>query len=298
MCMTDALAQWLEAMRCGELERAWSVSDRDLATRGALRFDIPRHQQAIWNGTPIEGQRVLIRCYHGLGDTIQFARYFRRVREVAREVIVWAQPELLDLLRTTNGADQWLPLHDGAPDVDYDVDIESMELPYLFRSTLATIPRAVPYLDAVPAPLPPSAHPRIGIAWRAGDWSSSRSISLETLQPLLALDGITFYNLNREQARGMIHDEHRLTIGGTASLMRALDLVITVDSMPAHLAGALGIPTWTLLPHECDWRWMRDRDDSPWYPSMRLFRQSAAGDWKGVIERVQAAIAAAPECCS
>jgi glycosyl transferase family 9 (putative heptosyltransferase) len=287
---------WVLAMRAGDFERAWEVSDRVLAARGEQTFfHLPRHEQPVWNGTPLSGRRVLVRCYHGLGDTIHFARYFPLLRKEVRHLVVWAQPALIDLLRTMDADFELLPLHDGTPDVDYDVDVESMELAHIFRTTLATIPHDVPYLHVAPAPLPVTSSLRVGIAWRGGDWNGTRSIPFDTLRPLLTTAGVRFYALQldirpNETDDRITADDRRLTINGTAELIRALDLVISVDSMPAHLAGALGVPAWTLLPRDADWRWMENRSDSPWYPTMRLFRQQSGRDWRPVIDAVADAL--------
>lgn len=290
-------AAWLHCARRGELEAAWRCSDRILErTRGHRDSSVPRHQQQVWDGTSFEGRRVFIRCYHGLGDTIQFIRYMPFVRALASEVTVWAQPALLPLVNTVAGIDRTVPLHEGSPDVHYDVDAEIMELPWIFRSTLESIPRQVPYLAAAAAPLPPGDRPRVGVVWRAGEWDVRRSIAFGALTALLDFRGVAWYQLQHEIQPGEQHPGlHRLDTAGLqrlAQYIRALDLVITIDSMPAHLAGALGVPVWTLLPHEADWRWMEGRDDSPWYPTMRLFRQPVAGDWQSVLGHVKSALAA------
>ena len=282
--------QWLQFARRGEFERAWQVSDRVLQ-RHVRQPDTrrPRHEQSIWMGGPADGARVLVRCYHGLGDTIQFIRYARALRAIAREVIVWAQPSLLRLLESVEGIDRVVPLTDGTPDAEYDLDVEVMELPFIFRSTVATIPNDVPYVAAAPGVLP-GVRPRVGLIWRCGDWELRRSVPFDTLRPLLDIPGITWCSLQQHRRLDESHpnlvDVSADDICEAARRMAALDLVITVDSMPAHLAGALGVPVWTLLLKEADWRWMEDREDSPWYPAMRLFRQQSDGDWAGVIDRV------------
>jgi hypothetical protein len=281
--------EWIEQASRGDFAAAWEISDRIRARHAGRRdWTVPRHYQRVWDGTPFDDRRVLIRCYHGLGDTIQFIRYAPLVRARARAVAVWAQPSLLPLLQSLDGVDQFLPLHDGDPGVEYDVDVEVMELPYAFRTTLATIPIQVPYLHANPAPLAGEGL-RAGVVWRAGDWDVRRSVPFADLAPLFDCDHVTWFSLQREEGDGRErHDRLHLldanTPLGTAAAMRGLDLVVTVDTMLAHLAGALAVPVWTLLPHDADWRWMRDRADSPWYPTMRLFRQSTAGAWRPVID--------------
>lgn len=291
----DLGARWLDHMLRGELGVAWTVSDAVLASRaGVPCYHLPRHVQYIWNGTPLDEKRVLIRCYHGLGDTIQFIRYAPLVHAVAREVIVWAQPQLIPLLRSCRGIDQLEPLHDGSPHAVYDVDVEIMELPHVFRSTLDTLPCDVPYLSAPSAPRRRHGTVEVLLAARAGDWDTRRCVPLAMLAPLAQLPGVSVRLLHAagEGERQLCETAHGTdTVLGTAALMRAADLVISVDSMPAHLAGALGVPVWTLLRRDADWRWMRERADSPWYPTMRLFRQAQEGDWATVIARVCAELA-------
>src|SRR5436309_15813666 len=147
---------WIRAMQSGNFARAWEVSDAYLRARlaaGRPPHTGPRHLQHIWDGRPLADKRVLVRCYHGLGDTIQFIRFAAPLREIAREVLVWAQPSLLPLLATAAGIDRALPLHDGIVEAEYDADIESMELPYALRTTLDSLPKRVPY------PRPPATSP-------------------------------------------------------------------------------------------------------------------------------------------
>lgn len=283
---------WLRYMRAGDFERAWQVSDEVSRSRQGAKCDhLPRHFQWIWNGEPLDGKRVLIRCYHGLGDTIQFIRYAPQVKRIARQVIVWAQPALIPLLRTAEGIDELVPLHDGAPEVDYDIDAESMELPHIFRSTIETLPRDVPYLQVTPATLPRDGKLQVGLVWECGDWAPERAVPLEFLVPLGNLENVSLHVLQRGPALGRRPTNFGVVSGSddvleAARVIAGLDLMITIDSMPAHLAGALAVPTWTLLHTEADWRWMDGRDGSPWYPTMRLFRQERAGDWEPVTRRI------------
>src|SRR6185369_2812163 len=163
--------KWIEAMRRGDFAAAWKISDALLRERRAEdRFSLPRWQQSVWDGSPVERKRVLVRCYHGLGDTIQFIRYAALLKKIAAEVIVWVQPRLIPLLRGVEGVDRMLPLHDGVPDVEYDVDIELSELPYLFRTTFESIPAQVPYVFVEPAVLARDGRMRVGLIWESGDW--------------------------------------------------------------------------------------------------------------------------------
>lgn len=298
---------WMQHMRKGEFSAAWKLSDKVLAA--GLNHDpsLPRHFQSVWDGTPLNGKRVLVRCYHGLGDTIQFTRYASLLKQIAAEVIVWAQPALLDLLKTVQGIDLAFALHDGKPEIEYDVDCEVMELPFIFRSTLEAIPRDVPYLHAEPLKLSftpelpvdseaaATVELAVGLVWQAGNWNQARCIPFSVLMPLAAIKGIKLYILQADpygagwvEGCGIYPGEFSLI--DYARVIRGLDLLITADSMPAHLAGALNVPVWTLLHEQSDWRWMDERKDSPWYPSMRLFRQAQAGNWQPVISQLTEAL--------
>jgi hypothetical protein len=290
----DPGARWMRHMRAGEWDAAWRISDTQLPQE--VDWRAPRHVQRIWTGAPVEGRRVLVRCYHGLGDTIQFARFLPVLAARVAELTVWAQPALIPLLATMPGRIALLPLHDGTPEVAYDVDLEIMELSHLLRVTPATLPAAVPYLHPL-ARLLPGRGLQVGLVWAAGDWDGSRSVPPGLLAPLAEIPGVTLHLLQRGAALAewpAVPGEASGSddILAAASLMTALDLVISVDSMPAHLAGALGRPVWTLLKHDADWRWMDGREDSPWYPTMRLFRQRRPGDWAEVAARVAAALRA------
>ena len=291
---------WTQCMRRGDFAAAWQISDAVLRERGGRPcWHLPRHQQWVWNGERPVGKRVLIRCYHGLGDTVQFVRYLPFLRAQARETVLWAQPALVEILRGARGADHVLPLHDGDAGVSYDVDLEIMELSHLFRSTLDTLPAEVPYLrvpaGTLPLPLPRPGTCHVGVAWQAGDWDAARSVPVDLLASLGRDPGVVLHALQRGPALAAWRGEYGPASGSdnvlrTAALMNALDLIISVDSFPAHLAGALGRPVWTLLHAVPDWRWLEARDDSPWYPTMRLFRQERPGEWAPVIARVAAAL--------
>lgn len=289
----DTSNSWMGHMRNGAFEEAWKISDADLKSRaGKPCWHLPRHLQYIWNGTPLNGKRVLVRCYHGLGDTIQYIRFAPLIRSVAKEVIVWAQAPLIPLLKTVKGIDRLLPLHNGTPEVEYDVDMEIMESTHIFRTTPETIPLEIPYLQVEPKEISSdNKQLTVGLVWRAGDWNEQRSIPFSALLPLAKVQGIQLYILQGGAASAGWHEGFGIHPGefdlfDYARVIRGLDLLITVDSMPAHLAGALGVPVWNLLYAGADWRWMDNREDSPWYPTMRIFRQEQPFDWETVIKRV------------
>lgn len=286
-------------MRRGDFAAAHAVSDAVLTMPAPDPVVTPRHQQRVWNGQPVDGRSVLVHCFHGLGDTIQFARFLPPLARRAREVHVWAPAALLPLLASVcmpRGRPLCLhALHDGAPPVSCDVHVEIMELLHVLRVGDHDLPGAVPYLQvSAPPPMrPPDDRRTVGVVWAVGTWAPERTIPTELLCPLLRLSRIRWHSLQHAPAAGApirslpafpvrTHGD----ICETAREMLALDLIVSVDSMPAHLAGALACPVWTLLPHRADWRWMDGRDASPWYPTMRLLRQPHPGDWASVIARL------------
>ena len=291
-------------MRRGDFMAAWAISDEVLRRRfesGQRCWDWPRHLQYVWRGEALRDKRVLVRCYHGLGDTIQFIRFAAPLRRLARHTVFWVQPELLELVKAAPGVDRAIPLHEGAPEVAYDVDIEIMELPHALRIAPQTLGRGIPYLFAGFAGEAgiASSRKRVGLIWRAGTWNPSRSIPIELVMPARAAAGVDLFSLQLDADCAEIAalgatDWRSADVCLLAARLMALDLVITVDTMVAHLAGALGRPVWTLLPADCDWRWMERRSDSPWYPSMLLFRQRHAGRWQDVLDDVIAALARGP----
>jgi len=291
----------------GDFERAWIVSDAVMQARvGKSCTELPHHLRWLWDGTPFAGRDVLVRCWHGLGDTLQFIRFVPQLAARARRVAIEAQPTLLPLLRSVSGV---CSLHSlGAAVPACEVEIESMELPHALRIELGDLPGRIPYLEP-PAGVtrdPPSdrrrrsAPLRVGLVWAGGDWRRERSVPPNFLLPLTQLPIELFAlqlgpALQDPHACALIETMHGgipadATICDTAQAIRTLDLVISIDSMIAHLAGALARPVWTMLDAQSDWRWMRHRSDSPWYPTMRLFRQPRPGAWKAVVEEVTLAL--------
>jgi len=292
--------EWMREMRRGDWEAAWRISDRICEERRGLQprdvqtgQQVPRHLQWVWDGSSLIGKRVLVCCYHGLGDTIQFIRFVPLLKRSVAQITVVAQAKLLPLLETIEGIDALLPLEERPCSAQRDVDIEIMELPHALRTTLRTLPAKVPYLHvkAKARPSAPRPYPRVGLVWQSGSWDANRSVEPQLMAKLTELDGIHFSILQRGLGFAslcpvggevpLIHD-----ILDEAAELLSLDLLVCVDTFSAHLAGALGVPTWTLLPVQADWRWMDGREDTPWYPTMRLFRQGQAGDWESVIARV------------
>jgi hypothetical protein len=296
--VSELRAEWFAAMRRADFEGAWRVSDGLVASRapGERCWHLPRHEQWVWDGSPLEEKRVLVRCYHGLGDTLQFARFLPSLARHAAETTVWAQAALIPLLQTLKDAErmQFVPLHNGSPDADYDVDIEIMELGHALRVRATEVGGHVPYLSVRPAPRVSERY-SVGLLLETGDWDQRRSLPPELIHQLAAFKNIELCNLqlNADELKAL-RDLSTPNILELAQRVRALDLVIAPDTMIAHLAGALAVPTCVLLPAEADWRWHQpERSDSPWYPTMRLFRQPHPGDWAPVIEAVVQAISSA-----
>jgi hypothetical protein len=299
--LPDVADDWFAAMRRGDFEQAWRATDRIELPRRQLQQQpgfVRRAEQLRWDGTPPQGRVVLVRCEHGLGDTLQFLRFVPQL--AARHVHLMVQPPLVDLLLGAPGLGDVRNYWTDDPPPPHEVDMEVMELPYALRTTLATLPPPYPHLASrLPRDsmleLPDDGRLRVGLLWAASDWDGSRSVPLEVLRPLFAVRHVRFFSLQQGKAgadpllerMGVECLSPRTTdVRSAAVAMQQLDLVISIDGMPAHLAGTLGRPTWLLLKHEADWRWMEKREDSPWYPTMRLFRQQREGDWEALIATV------------
>lgn len=283
------MARWIAAMRAQDYGTAWALSERELLARDpATRDDpsLPYHQRWVWDGRDYRGKHCLIRCYHGLGDTIQFARFLPLLAERAVTILVEAPPRLIGLLermRDAAGVDNMLfaPFDEAQPLPPSECDMEITELPFALRATPADVP--VPYLPAPRAILTPGT---IGLCHGAGNWDSDRSIPPALLAPLCAQAACLSLApgpvaLNVLNPAGCPFD-----MEATAALVASCALVISVDTMIAHLAGAMGKPTWLLLQAEPDWRWPVTSDSTPWYPEMRIYRQVTPGDWRGIIDAV------------
>ena len=281
--MTSVLRNsWEAAMLQEDFPAAWHIADAVVAGRDpATRDDagLPYHERWVWDGSPLEGQAVTVRCYHGLGDTIQFVRYLPALRARAAHVTLEVQPELLALLRPAPGHDRIVKFDVAAP-VPASTAIEIMELPHALRLR----PPPAPYLT-VSARAVPGA--RTGVCWQSGGWDPARSISLDVLSAVLPSDAVS---LQRGAAGLPDPLAGTMDITATAGLIAGLDRVITVDTMVAHLAGALGRRVHLLLRHEADWRWgLRSR--TSWYGGMRLHRQGREGDWSAAVDSLRAALA-------
>ena len=254
-----------------------------------------------WAGEPLAGRTLLIHAEQGFGDTIQLARYAPMLSRLGAQVVLACARSLVPLLYGQAGLADVVPRNGRLPAYDYWVD--QMSLPRLLDTTADTVPGAAGYLVAndTRSRVWAGRHPeaRIGLVWAGNPAHSNdrrRSIPRSAMRPLVRPDAISL----QVGPRAAEADTLGLAtpVGGlpsyaeTAALIATLDLVITVDTSVAHLAGAMGVPVWIMLPHAPDWRWLAGRDDTPWYSSARLFRQETPGDWAGVIARVKAALPA------
>ena len=288
----------------GELDKGWEGYDARLDSerhQKALTFDQPRWRK----GQPLAGKKILIHAEQGIGDTLQFLRYVPLLIERGASPVLLVQTALKRLLADQPGAPRILDAADPLPEVDLQCPL--LSLPHEFSTRLETIPPPTPTLVAPAAKLAlwtsifaRSAGLKVGLVWAGNpkhQYDHNRSIPLSLIIPLTEGVDAHFFSLQLQQRPG---DADRLAASSitdlspqihdftdTAAIVAALDLVITVDTSVAHLAGALGIPTWILIGFAPDWRWLLERTDSPWYPSVRLFRQDKVGDWAGVIAKVK-----------
>ncbi len=289
----------------GDFRQGWERHEARFRIPKDLRPAYRSFSQPTWTGEPFRGKTLLLWAEQGFGDTLMFLRYLPMVKALGGQVIVEAQSALTELAATCEGADVVIPQNTGLQAFDLQVSLQS--LPWIFRTELATIPAEIPYLQ-VPAEVPhrqellatlslAGENVRIGLVWAGSPLHSrdaERSLSAASLAPLGDLQGVSWYSLQlrREEVPplpGLTSMAPFLAnFSDTAYALSGLDLLITVDTAVAHLAGALGVPTLLLLTYQPDYRWMLEREDSPWYPSLRLYRQPSYGDWDSVIREVLA----------
>ena len=290
----------LSLLQKGELKEGFE----EYEWRWKLDRSPPRgFTQPLWDGADLGGKTILLHQEQGFGDMIQFARYIPMVKEKGGTIIVETQPELNRLFSAIEGIGQVINAGSQLP--DFEVYAPMMSLARIFGTTLQTVPATVPYLkapDAHAAQLPAALGPerKIGIAWagnREHRNDANRSIPFTRFIELMGAPETTLYSLQAGPAAADIAangcEAFVVNLGprikdfaDTAAVISQLDMVVTVDTAIAHLAGALGKPAWVVLPYAGDWRWLLGRDDNPWYPTMRLFRQDAPGAWEPVFERL------------
>ncbi|MBV9568363.1 MAG: glycosyltransferase family protein [Hyphomicrobiales bacterium] len=281
----------------GFVEYEWRWRSSELPSRPPMATP--------WRGEDPRGKRLLIHAEQGLGDTLHFCRYLPLLRERGARLVLNTQGPLRSLIGT---AMPWLEIiADGENLPTTDAQCALLSLPHLLGTTFDTIPATIPYLHAKPddaarfaAIVGNERKLKVGIVW-AGSRKHlndvDRTIAPSTLAPILSLEAVRFFSLQIGARQDDLLPDHVTDLGPkltdfaqTAGALAALDLLITVDTAPAHLAGAMGKPAWLLLPFVPDWRWLLEREDSPWYPTLRLFRQKTRGNWHAPINDVAQAL--------
>jgi tetratricopeptide (TPR) repeat protein len=300
---------WQSYRRCLDLPLELT---QDQYVNGLLKIPLTGRRdfaQPVWDGSSLTGRTVLVYEEAGFGDTLQFCRYAALLHQQGARVVLECHASLVRLMHSCPGVAQVSPI--GEPLPDFDVYVPMMSLPFCCDTDLETIPGTVPYLFAdapcrraqIGEQLAAGAGGRlsVGIVWAPGPRSPgfTRCCPLPYWQPLFEDTDVTYFSLYKgahsqemEPYRQQVRDlgSHCSDFADTAWAIARLDLVITVDTSVAHLAGAMGKPTWVLLPFFSDWRWLHGRNDSPWYPSVRLFRQPKPNDWASVIAQVRQAL--------
>ena len=293
----------------GRLAEGWEHYEWRWKTRG---FERARASSTLWKGEPLRGRTILLHAEQGLGDTLQVCRYAPLIAAADARVILEVQPSLVRLLSRLPGVTEVVAKGDSSPPVDLHCPL--MSLPRAFRTTLETIP-GKPYLEAEPAltaawrrRLDGLAGLKVGLVWAGGRRANlavasldvRRSMTLDMMAPLGDVPGVSFVSLQKADPAAAASRPSGMTLhdftadlndfADTAALVAELDLVISVDTSVAHLAGGLGKPVWLLNRFDTDWRWLLNRDDSPWYPTLRQFRQPRPGEWDPVIAAVRDAL--------
>ena len=315
----DAEAYWnksLSVLLSGELEEGWKLFE----WRWKIRFNRSSRRhflQPLWlAGETLTGKSILLYGEQGLGDIIQFCRYGRLIADLGAQVILEVPKPLMRLLANLSGVAQLVEAGSALPPFDYQCPL--MSLPLVFKTDLSSIPANIPYIKSEPekyeywrAKLGERRKPKIGLVWSGGFrpnqpelWrvNERRNIPLTKLAALRSLD-IEYYSLQKgELAKSELAElssnnwngpsiidfgSELMDFSDTAAFVDNLDLVISVDTSTAHLAGAMGKPVWILNRFDTDWRWLLDRTDSPWYPTAKLYRQERAGSWDDVVQRVR-----------
>jgi hypothetical protein len=309
----DVEALWNRALcrlLVGRYREGWP--DYELRWQTVQMAQRRAFRQRQWGGqSDISGKTILLHAEQGFGDTIMAARYIPRVAATGARVILDVQVQIAPLLAGIAGVSEMVARDEALP--TFDVHCPLMSLPGAFGTTLDTIPADVPYLRAPSAHLekwaprlPRAGAPRVGIAWAGNPhfkFNDQRSIGLRRLLPLLLREGAQFFSLQMNLFDGdadILRTNRQITHLGadienfadTAAIVSSVDLIISSDTALVHLAGALGKPVWVLLQFAPDWRWLLGRDDSPWYPTARLFRQPQRSNWEAVVSDAGTALGA------
>ncbi|MBF0184084.1 MAG: tetratricopeptide repeat protein [Magnetococcales bacterium] len=300
-------------LKQGDYQAGWQAYE--------WRFRLPDNGPRIcpvprWQGEPLPGKRIYLYTEQGFGDALMFARFIAPLRAMGAITLLECRPELLALFRQSELADRIEAREIGdqqPPPFDYDLHLPLLSLPHLLACTLDNLPATVPYLSVDPAVAARWAARfaadkgfKVGLSWSGNPDATVnhyRACRLTDLLPLLQLPGITFYSLQKgtpaEQLTAALQAEYAIQplaealhdFQETAAALQHLDLLISTDTAIVHLAGALGRPVWTLLHSAAEWRWLQERSDTPWYPGMRLFRQTELGAWQQPVRQMVQALA-------
>jgi len=287
----------------GEFKEGWQEYQWRF-NRGVLQY--PNFSQPLWDGSFLEGKRILLWAEQGFGDSLQFIRYVWYVREKGGKVIVRCPRSLVRLLSFVEGVEQVIGEDEPIP--SFDVHAPLLDLPWIFQTDLDNIPAVIPYLrtpqnNNIPDVLQVKDKLKIGIVWQSGDHTDPLSKKLKqhkstSIDHFLSLqtDRVAFFSLQIPVNQSTLPDpivdlsSFISDFADTATIIQHLDLIITIDTAVAHLAGGLAKPVWVLLPFAVDWRWLKEREDSPWYPTMKLFRQTMSDNWSDVFDRVRTSL--------
>ena len=288
----------------GDLKNGFSEYEWRWRVKG-INYEKPRtFKQPLWDGSDLRGKTILLHAEQGYGDTIHFIRYASLIAKKGVRIVVECQHLLERLLKNLPYIDQVIPRGAALPKCDIHAPI--LSLPYICGTTLDKIPNNVPYINApsfcnIRIKTLSANVMKVGMIWagsRTHDNDRNRSCDVEYFKSLMNIPGIAWFSLqkdSREEEIKKLSDYYTCwkdmnafinDFADTASVINQLDLIVTVDTAVAHLAGAMGKPVWVLLPFAPDWRWMRERADSPWYPTARIFRQTSPGIWDNIIERI------------
>ncbi len=315
--MEAKFSQGLTYLMLGDWEKGWHGYEYrwERGDNQKLRT----YQEPMWHGEPLHGKHIFVYAEQGLGDTFQFVRYLKMVKELGAHITFASQNPLVTLLKLCPYIDDVIPFRDRPTTFDYWIPL--LSLPYIFKTRLTDVPHDIPYLYADESlkaywreKLSTDTNFKIGICWQGNSEYStaflraavaSKSAPAHIFEPLTHIPGVSVYNLQRITGTDQItkipssmklisfDEQFDLEHGrfmDTAAVMKNLDLVITIDTSICHLAAGLGVPVWNLLPTPGDWRWMLDTTETPWYPNMRLFRQPEQGNWVGLMEKVVTAL--------
>lgn len=283
----------------GDYEKGWSNYEWRFKKTDWRRTYPHRFEKPRWNGETFSGKTLYVHCEQGFGDMLQFVRYLPMVKARGGTVLLETRDAMLRLFEGTPGVDRIVPFSpERIAPIDFDVYVPLLSLPGIFQTSLATIPHAVPYLSADPVKASQweralqGEELRVGLVWAGTATDPRRASPLAWFAPLSGIEGLKIYGLQKGppadllEAEGLPQGMFMENLGrrlddfsDTAAAIENLDLVVSIDTSVPHLAGAMGRPVYLLLSDNPDWRWMLDRQDSPWYPTMRLYRQEKSGDW-------------------